>query len=72
MGRRLAAVELNPGIANVIANFPETLQADATFTNTAARDAWVQMSDRPYDDISDVKALLLRRAQTYQSDPAFI
>jgi acyl-coenzyme A synthetase/AMP-(fatty) acid ligase/nucleoside-diphosphate-sugar epimerase/acyl carrier protein len=68
----LAAVELNPGIAKVIVNFPDILQADATFTNTAARAAWEQMSDRPYEDISDAKALLSRRAQTYQSDPALI
>jgi hypothetical protein len=48
------------------------LQADATFTNTAGRASWEQMSDCPYEDISDAKALLSRRAQTYQSDPALI
>lgn len=68
----LAAAELTPGIANIIAKFPDTLRADATFTNSAARAAWEQISDRAYDDISDGKALLSRRTHDYQSDPALI
>ena len=66
----LAAVSLSPGIANVIATFPDTLQADARFTNTAARAAWARITDAPYDSISDSNALLSRRGRDYQSDPA--
>ena len=66
----LAKVDLDPGIANVIANFPETLQADASFINTAARTAWTRISNRPYCAISDGDALLSRRQSAYQSAPA--
>jgi acyl-coenzyme A synthetase/AMP-(fatty) acid ligase/nucleoside-diphosphate-sugar epimerase/acyl carrier protein len=68
----LEAVKLAPGIANVIAKFPDTLCADATFINTAACAALVQITDRPCSSISDGNALLLRRAKDYQSDPALI
>lgn len=68
----LKVVELNPGIANVIANFPDTLRADATFINTVTRAAWAQMSERPYSSISDGDALLSRRTLAYQSAPALI
>lgn len=66
----LAKVDLEPGIANVIENFPETLQADASFINTAARTAWTRISNRPYCAISDSDALLSRRQSAYQSAPA--
>ena len=68
----LAAVDLDPGIANVIANFPQTLRADSSFINTNASAAWARLSGRPYSSISDSEALLSRRAQDYQSDPALI
>lgn len=66
----LEKVTLDPGIANVISQFPDTLHADAAFSNAAARAAWAQVSDKPYEAISDGKALLARRARDYQSDPA--
>jgi thioester reductase-like protein/acyl-CoA synthetase (AMP-forming)/AMP-acid ligase II/acyl carrier protein len=66
----LDAVTLSAGIAGVIAEFPSTLQADATFDNAAARAVWTRISNRPYATISDAADLLTRRAQTYQSDPA--
>jgi len=66
----LATVELDPGIANVIANFPETLRADASFINSAACTAWARVSDSPFSAISDGKALLSRRVHDYQRDPA--
>lgn len=66
----LAKVTLAPGIAKVIADFPNTLRADSTFENTAARTAWEQMTARPFSDISDGSTLLARRARSYQSDPA--
>lgn len=68
----LAKVVLEPGIAKVIADFPDTLRADATFSNNAARTAWAQISTRSFDTISDGDALLTRRAGGYQSDPALI
>lgn len=68
----LGKVTLAPGIAKVIADFPDTLRADASFENNAARAAWAQLSDRPYDTISDGDALLARRAADYQRDPALI
>ena len=68
----LAKVQLDPGIAKVIADFPDTLRADSIFENNAARAAWVQLSDRAFDTISDGDALLKRRASTYPSDPALI
>lgn len=70
VGDWLAKVDLDPGIVNVIINFPETLQADASFENTAARNAWGRISDRPYSTISDGDTLLSRRTSTYQSAPA--
>jgi nucleoside-diphosphate-sugar epimerase/acyl carrier protein len=66
----LATVDLPPGIARVIAEFPETLHADAAFDTDAARAAWAHMSGAPFDTISDTQALLARRRATYQSDPA--
>lgn len=66
----LEAVDLDPGIAKLIANFPDTLCADATFINVATRDTWARIFDSPYDSISDGNALLKRRARDYQSDPA--
>lgn len=68
----LNAVTLSDGIANVIADFPDTLQADAIFTNTAARRLWRAISTIPYDAISDSDALLSRRRRDHQSDPALI
>jgi len=68
----LANVTLAPGIAKVIAEFPETLCADAVFENSAARSAWGQISNQPFDQISSGDALLTRRARDYQSDPALI
>lgn len=66
----LANVSLDPGIARVIAEFPETLRADSTFVNTAAHAAWGQISNQPFNTISDGETLLARRARDYQSDPA--
>jgi len=68
----LACAQLEPGIARVIADFPDTLCADAAFDNTAARAAWAKISNQPFDSISDATALLDRRARDYQSDPALI
>jgi hypothetical protein len=68
----LKAIDLTPGIANVIINFPNTLRADSTFINTVTAAVWAQISDRPYSTISDGDALLSRRALDYQSDPALI
>jgi hypothetical protein len=66
----LSVVDLNEGIANVIAQFPDTLCADAQFVHDAARTVWAKMSDRPYSSISDGAPLLARRASDYQSEPA--
>ncbi len=66
----LAAVDLPPGIARVIAEFPETLHADAEFDTGAARAAWASLSDAPFDAICDARALLARRTGTYQGEPA--
>ena len=66
----LATAALDPGIARVIADFPDTLRADSTFENAAARAAWAQTSDQPFDTISDGDSLLARRARDYQSAPA--
>lgn len=66
----LSAVDLDPGIARVIADFPDTLCADATFENAAARAAWGRISTLPFDTISDGETLLARRARDYQRDPA--
>lgn len=66
----LAAVTLDPGIAKVIEDFPDTLQATSDFENAAARAAWDRISDLPFESISDGAILLARRAQDYQSDPA--
>ncbi|MCF3973975.1 AMP-binding protein [Paracoccus salsus] len=68
----LAKVTLDPGIAKVIADFPDTLRANSTFRNSAARAAWARISDHPFDTISDGDALLARRAHDYQRDPALI
>jgi len=68
----LATVDLDAGIANVIATFPDTLRADASFSNTSARAAWVRVSGNPYSSISDEAVLLSRRKLDYQSDPALI
>ncbi len=66
----LAAVDLAPGIARVITEFPDTLHADAAFDNDAARRAWAKLSDAPFETISDAPALLARRRAAYQSEPA--
>lgn len=66
----LDTVELPPGIARIIAEFPETLYADAEFDTGAARSAWARMSDAPFDAICDARALLARRAAAYQGEPA--
>jgi acyl-coenzyme A synthetase/AMP-(fatty) acid ligase/nucleoside-diphosphate-sugar epimerase len=66
----LAKVTLDPGIAKVLADFPDTLRADSTFENSAARRAWGQISKQPFATISDGNTLLVRRARDYQSDPA--
>lgn len=66
----LKAVTLPAGIVGVITEFPSTLQATAVFENTAARTAWALVSDAPYQTVSDAAALLSRRAEIYQSDPA--
>jgi acyl-coenzyme A synthetase/AMP-(fatty) acid ligase/nucleoside-diphosphate-sugar epimerase/acyl carrier protein len=68
----LAAVELDPGIAKVISDFPDTVCANATFENSTTRATWARISNRPYSDISDADALLARRARDYQRDPALI
>lgn len=68
----LARVKLDTGIAKVIADFPDTLCADASFENTAARAAWGRISDQPFETISDGDKLLARRAPDYQRDPALI
>jgi len=66
----LEAVDLPAGIARVLAEFPETLHADAVFETAAARAAWVRVTGRPYEAISDMDELLSRRGAAYQSDPA--
>lgn len=68
----LAKVTLEPGIAKVIADFPDTLHADAAFVNIAARTAWARVSSLPFGAISDGDALLTCRAGAYQSEPALI
>jgi acyl-coenzyme A synthetase/AMP-(fatty) acid ligase/nucleoside-diphosphate-sugar epimerase/acyl carrier protein len=68
----LAKVTLDPGIAKLIADFPDTLCADGAFTNTAACDAWEQISDRPFANICDGDTLLAHRARDHQSAPALI
>ncbi|MBF9042916.1 AMP-binding protein [Rhodobacterales bacterium HKCCE4037] len=66
----LRRVSLEPGIAAVIAEFPDTLLADARFDNAAARAAWARFNASPFAAISDANALLERRACGYQSEPA--
>lgn len=66
----LAKVTLDPGIAKVIADFPDILRADSVFANASARAAWARISDHPFDTIGDGDTLLARRARDYQSDPA--
>jgi acyl-coenzyme A synthetase/AMP-(fatty) acid ligase/nucleoside-diphosphate-sugar epimerase/acyl carrier protein len=66
----LAAVDLPQGIARVIAEFPDTLYADAAFDTHAAQTAWAQISSAPFSSISNAPALLARRKATYHKDPA--
>ncbi len=66
----LAVANLPDGIARVIAEFPDTLHADASFDTDAARAAWARVSDAPFGTISDPATLLARRRAAYQSDPA--
>ena len=66
----LGAVDLPGGIARVIAEFPDTLHADARFDTDAARVAWAGLSDAPFETICDVTTLMARRRATYQSEPA--
>ncbi|WP_300062849.1 AMP-binding protein [uncultured Roseobacter sp.] len=68
----LSKVTLDLGIAKIIEEFPDTLRATSTFENTAARAMWSRISDRPFDVISDGKALLTRRTRDHQRDPALI
>ena len=65
-----AKVTLEPGIAGVIAEFPDTLRADATFETAQARAAWARISDQTFDTLCDAQTLLARRAETYQGEPA--
>ncbi len=66
----LAAVDLPPGIARVIAQYPDTLRVDAAFDASAARAAWVRVSEAPFEAICDAPTLLARRRAAYQSEPA--
>ena len=67
----LAAVDLPPGIARVIADVPNTLCADAAFETNRARAAWARLSDAPFETICDAGDLLARRGDAYQGEPAF-
>lgn len=66
-----ARAPLDPGIARVLAEYPDTLRADARFETARARAAWARISDRPFDSISDADTLLACRARPHQSAPAF-
>ncbi len=66
----LERVSLAPGIAKVIADFPDTLRADSRFDNAAAQAAWARVSNRPFGSISDGETLLACRARDYQREPA--
>ncbi|MCH2164581.1 MAG: AMP-binding protein [Marinovum sp.] len=68
----LAKVTLEPGIAGVIVDYPDTLRADARFENGQARAAWSRMSDEPFEALCVAATLLERRAQAYQGEPALI
>ncbi len=66
----LAMTNLDPGIAGVIAEYPDTLCADAKFETAHAQAAWARVSDRPFGSLTDTETLLARRAQAYQGEPA--
>ena len=68
----LSKVTLEPGIAGVIAEFPDTLRADAAFETTQARAAWARISDQTFESLCDADTLLARRAEAYQGEPALI
>ncbi|MCG7493606.1 AMP-binding protein [Thalassobius sp. Cn5-15] len=68
----LDKVTLDTGIAGVIAEFPDTLRADARFETAQARAAWARVSDQAFETLCDAKTLLERRTQAYQGDPALI
>lgn len=68
----LTSAGLETGIARLIADFPETLCADAQFDNTAARLAWEKLSDQPFEANTNTRALLEDRIGRYQGEPAFI
>jgi hypothetical protein len=68
----LGKVTPDPGIAGVIADFPDTLRADATFETVQARAAWARVSDRAFETLCDADTLLARRAKAYQGEPALI
>lgn len=63
-------VTLEPGIAGVISEFPDTLRAGAAFETAQARAAWARVSDRGFETLCDAQTLLARRAETYQGEPA--
>jgi|GEM_PF-1355380 len=66
----LARVDLPQGIARVIADYPETLRADASFANNAAKAVWTQVWDGPFTSISDTAQLLDCRKVSARKDPA--
>ncbi|AUH34262.1 AMP-binding protein [Paracoccus tegillarcae] len=66
----LKAVDLPPGIARVIKEFPDTLLADAAFAADDAQAIWTRMSNTAFDAICDAPTLMARRRATYHSDPA--
>ncbi|MQY43608.1 AMP-binding protein [Epibacterium sp. SM1969] len=66
----LEKVTLEPGIARIIAEFPETLRADATFETAATRDAWLRVSDARFETLCDADMLLARRSQADQGNTA--
>ena len=66
----LKKVTLDPGIAGVIAEFPDTLRADAVFETVQARAAWARVNDEPFETLCDADMLLARRAEAYQGEPA--
>ncbi|MGR3484330.1 MAG: AMP-binding protein [Paracoccaceae bacterium] len=66
----LAGADLPEGIARVIAVYPDTLRADATFACDSAQADWARLSDRPYASICDADGLLAARRAAYQGEPA--
>jgi acyl-coenzyme A synthetase/AMP-(fatty) acid ligase/nucleoside-diphosphate-sugar epimerase/acyl carrier protein len=66
----LSKVTLEPGIAGVITEFPDTLRADAAFETAQARAVWARVSDLPFELLCDAKTLLARRLEAYQGEPA--